>query len=36
MFIVTKMRGDGIIRNDYTDKEIKEIKKNCTEYKESI
>ena len=36
MFIVTKMRGDNIIRNDYTEKEIKEIKRGHQEYKEYV
>jgi len=33
MFLVTKMRGDGIVRNEFIEKEIKEIKRNHAEYK---
>lgn len=33
MFLVTKMRGDNIVRNEFIEKEIKEIKRNHLEYK---
>ncbi len=36
MFLVTKMRGDSIIRNEFNDKEIKELKKNHIEFKQRM
>ena len=31
MFLATKMRGDSIIRNEFTDKEIRDIKRQNLE-----
>ena len=36
MFLVTKMRGDSIIRNQFNDKEIKELKKSQLQYKNRL
>lgn len=33
MFLVTKMRGDGIVRSEFMEKEIKEMKKSHLEYR---
>jgi hypothetical protein len=36
MFLVTKMRGDSIIRNEFNDKEIKELKRSHGETRERL
>lgn len=36
MFLVTKMRGDSIIRNEFNEKEIKELKRLQNESKDRM